>query len=68
MPLAAYATETAPNTFPRLPVRTGENVAVVLTSHPDEKAHLRHLTALRSHPVARDEVLLGIEREGTPAP
>ncbi|MFJ3974249.1 NIPSNAP family protein [Streptomyces sp. NPDC090021] len=68
VPLAAFATETAPNTFPRLPVRTGENVAVVLTSHPDEKAHLRHLTALRAHPVARDEVLPGIEREGTSAP
>ncbi|MFD6112543.1 NIPSNAP family protein [Streptomyces yangpuensis] len=67
-PLAAFATETAPNTFPRLPVRSGENVAVVLTSHPDEDAHQRHLTALRAHPVARDEVLPGIEREGTAAP
>ncbi|MFD9077456.1 NIPSNAP family protein [Streptomyces erythrochromogenes] len=67
-PIAAYATETAPNTFPRLPVRTGENAAVVLTSHPDEEAHRRHLTALRAHPVARDEVLPGIEREQTSGP
>ncbi|MFE7096138.1 NIPSNAP family protein [Streptomyces erythrochromogenes] len=67
-PIAAYATETAPNTFPRLPVRTGENVCVVLTSHPDEEAHRRQLTALRTHPVARDEVLPGIEREQTSQP
>ncbi|THA76268.1 NIPSNAP family protein [Streptomyces sp. A0592] len=67
-PIAAYATETAPNTFPRLPVRTGENAVVVLTSHPDEEAHRRHLTALRAHPVARGEVLPGIEREQTSRP
>ncbi|WP_405421268.1 NIPSNAP family protein [Streptomyces erythrochromogenes] len=67
-PLAAYATESAPNTFPGLPVRTGENAAVVLTSHPDEESHRRHLTALRAHPVAREEVLPGIEREQTSAP
>ncbi|MFJ2592453.1 NIPSNAP family protein [Streptomyces erythrochromogenes] len=67
-PIAAYATETAPNTFPRLPVRTGVNAAVVLTSHPDEEAHRRDLTALRAHPVARDEVLPGIEREQTSRP
>ncbi|AQT75735.1 NIPSNAP family protein [Streptomyces sp. fd1-xmd] len=67
-PVAAYATETAPNTFPRLPVRAGENAVVVLTSHPDEGAHRRHLSALRAHPVARDEVLPGIEREQASAP
>ncbi|MFC9819529.1 NIPSNAP family protein [Streptomyces erythrochromogenes] len=67
-PIAAYATETAPNTFPRLPVRTGENTAVVLTSHPDEEAHRRHLAALRAHPVAGNEVLPGIEREQTSDP
>ncbi|MFD6230259.1 NIPSNAP family protein [Streptomyces sp. NPDC060232] len=66
--LAAFATEPAANTFPRLPVRTGENVAVVLTSHPDESAHRRHLTALHAHPAARDEVLPGIERVQTAAP
>ncbi|MEW2585230.1 NIPSNAP family protein [Streptomyces virginiae] len=67
-PLVAFATETAPNTFPRLPVRTGENVAVVLTSHPDESAHHRHLVALRAHPAAREEVLPGLERAQTAAP
>ncbi|MEV6678920.1 NIPSNAP family protein [Streptomyces erythrochromogenes] len=67
-PIAAYATETAPNTFPRLPVRTGENASVVLTSHSGEEARRRHLAALRAHPVARDEVLPGIGREQTSPP
>ncbi|MEW2400175.1 NIPSNAP family protein [Streptomyces sp. NPDC046862] len=67
-PLAALTTETAPNTFPRLPVRGGENVAVVLTSYPDESAHRRHLAEVRAHPLARNEVLPGIERVQTAAP
>lgn len=67
-PLAALTTETAPNTFPRLPVRGGENVAVVLTSYPDESAHRRHLSEVRAHPLARNEILPGIERERTAAP
>ncbi|MFD9903448.1 NIPSNAP family protein [Streptomyces sp. NPDC059063] len=67
-PLAVLTTETARNTFTRLPVRTGENAAVVLTSYPDESACRRHLAAVRAHPTARDEVLPGIEREQTAAP
>lgn len=67
-PLAALATETAPNTFTRLPVRTGENVAAVFTSYPDESAHRRHLAELRAHPRAREGVLPGIEREQTAVP
>ncbi|MFE0583333.1 NIPSNAP family protein [Streptomyces sp. NPDC058874] len=67
-PLAVYATETAPNTFSRLPVRTGENAVVVLTSHPGEDAHRRHLAALRAHRVAREEVLPALEREQASAP
>ena len=62
-PLAALTTETAHNTFPRLPIRTGENVAVVVTSYPDESAHRRHLADVRAHPLARDETLPGIEKE-----
>ncbi|MBJ3811926.1 NIPSNAP family protein [Streptomyces flavofungini] len=67
-PLAVLTTEAAPNTFTRLPVRTGENVAVVLTSYPDERAQRRHVAEVRAHPVARDEVLPGIERKQIAAP
>ncbi|MGA5900466.1 NIPSNAP family protein [Streptomyces venetus] len=67
-PLAALTTETAPNTFPKLPIRTGENVAVILTSYPDEAAHRRHLAEAHSHPLMRDEILPTINREQTTAP
>ncbi|WP_436840551.1 NIPSNAP family protein [Streptomyces flavofungini] len=67
-PLAVLTTETAPNTFTRLPVRTGENVTVVLTSYPDEAARRRHAAEVQAHPLARDEILPGIERERTGAP
>ncbi|MFG2874540.1 NIPSNAP family protein [Streptomyces sp. NPDC048337] len=67
-PLAALVTEAAPNTFPRLPVRSGENAAVVITSYPNESAHRRHLSAVHAHPVARDEILPAVEREQTAAP
>ena len=62
-PLAVLTTESAPNTFPRLPVRTGENVTVVLSAYPDEAAQRRHAAEVRAHPLTRDEVLPGIERE-----
>ncbi|WP_199486585.1 NIPSNAP family protein [Actinomadura logoneensis] len=67
-PLAALTTETARNTFPRLPVRTGKDVAVVLTSYPDEDAHRRHLADVLAQPLVRDEILPGIERAQTAAP
>ncbi|WP_189296000.1 NIPSNAP family protein [Streptomyces cinerochromogenes] len=67
-PLAALTTETAHNTFPRLPVRAGENVAAVFTSYPDESTYRRHLADVQTHPVARDEILPRIERERTAAP
>ncbi|MFB8415770.1 NIPSNAP family protein [Streptomyces albidoflavus] len=62
-PLAALTTEAARNTFARLPVRTGENVAVALTSYPDEAARAEHLAALRDHPLAREEILPALARE-----
>ncbi|MFG2287403.1 putative quinol monooxygenase [Streptomyces sp. NPDC048595] len=67
-PLAAFTTETAHNTFPRLPIRTGENVAAIFTSYPDEAACRRHLAHVRAQPVVREEILPGIEREQTTAP
>ncbi|MBQ0865743.1 NIPSNAP family protein [Streptomyces sp. RK75] len=66
-PLAALTSETAHNTFPRLPIRTGENVAVVLTSYPGESAYRRHLADVLAHPLAQ-EILRSIEREQTTAP
>ncbi|MFJ8750323.1 NIPSNAP family protein [Streptomyces sp. NPDC102441] len=67
-PLALLTTETARNTFPRLPVRTGENVAVIVTSYPDEDAHRRHLAALHADPRTRDEILPCINRARSAAP
>ena len=67
-PLAALATETAHNTFLGLPVRTGENVAAVLTSYPDENACRQHVADVQAHPLARDEILPAIERAQTAAP
>ncbi|WP_318208110.1 NIPSNAP family protein [Streptomyces sp. SJL17-1] len=68
-PLAVLATEPADNTFPRLPVRTGENVVAVITSYPDEQAHRRHLAdATDHHPLVRDEILPAVERRQSAAP
>jgi quinol monooxygenase YgiN len=38
----SLATEHAPNNYPRLPVREGEEVFVWLSRFPDEAAHARH--------------------------
>ncbi|WP_329124547.1 NIPSNAP family protein [Streptomyces sp. NBC_01353] len=67
-PLAVLTTETAPNTFTRLPVRTGENVTAVFTSYPDGDAHRRHVAETQAHPLARKEILPDIEREQASAP
>ncbi|MFH8370504.1 NIPSNAP family protein [Streptomyces sp. NPDC018031] len=66
-PLAVLTTETAHNTFARLPVRTGENVVVVLTSYPDESAHRRHLAEVLAHPRG-EAVLAEIGKEQVAAP
>ncbi|MFK4598727.1 NIPSNAP family protein [Streptomyces pristinaespiralis] len=67
-PLAVLTTETAHNTFARLPVHTGTNVVAVFSSYPDESAHRRHVAAVRAHPLARDAVLPGIGRTQSAAP
>lgn len=56
------------NTFAALPVRTGENVVAVFTSYPDESACRQHLADVRADPLARDEILPGIESEQTAVP
>ncbi|MGW7296685.1 NIPSNAP family protein [Streptomyces sp. NPDC054829] len=63
--LLALATEPAPNTFPQLPVRTGVNATVVLTTHPAQHAPATHpadlaatmIPALAGEQVAPAQVL-----------
>ncbi|PAP93947.1 NIPSNAP family protein [Mesorhizobium wenxiniae] len=49
-PLAAFVTEHAENSFPRLPVRSGENVFISVTAFDSADAHARHEAALASSP------------------
>jgi hypothetical protein len=44
--LAWFATETAPNNYPRLPVREGEKALVWFTRFEDAAAHVRHSARL----------------------
>ena len=46
--LATLVTETAPNTFPRLPVREGEYVLAWFSAFDSIEAHARHVDALAS--------------------
>ncbi|RVB71877.1 NIPSNAP family protein [Mesorhizobium sp. M6A.T.Cr.TU.014.01.1.1] len=49
-PLAAFVTEHAENSFPRLPVRSGENVFISVTGFDSADAHARHEAALAAAP------------------
>jgi hypothetical protein len=51
---AAFATETSPNTFPRLPVRERERVFVWFSSFPSADEADRKLAALRRSQTWRD--------------
>jgi quinol monooxygenase YgiN len=48
--LARLVTEPAPNTFPRLPVREGENVFAWFAAYPDAEAHRAFLRKLEELP------------------
>jgi len=61
-PLAVLSTMAVENNYPRLPVRTGENVVAILCTYPDDAAYREHLTAAQADPVLRDEVLPTIAR------
>ncbi len=52
-----YLTEASPNTFPRLPVREGENVFVWWARFADAAAHLRWQQRLAADAGWRDDVL-----------
>jgi len=55
--LAAFVTELAENTFPRLPVRLGENVFVTATAFDDEPTQVRNHSGLTSPDLIRTEIL-----------
>jgi hypothetical protein len=48
--IASYATEPAPNTYPRLPVREGEHVFAWFARFDDTQAHARYREALVGSP------------------
>lgn len=50
--LGAFVSEHAKNSFPRLPVRAGENVFVVVAGFDNEAAQARHRTALAASPAS----------------
>ncbi|OLF07200.1 hypothetical protein BLA60_28785 [Actinophytocola xinjiangensis] len=45
-PVTCLRTEAAENTYPALPVRTGENVFAWVASFPDQQAHTEHVRHL----------------------
>ncbi|MER8409348.1 MULTISPECIES: NIPSNAP family protein [unclassified Mesorhizobium] len=49
-PLAAFVTEHAENSFPRLPVRASENVFISITGFASADAHARREAALAASP------------------
>ncbi|TIM40388.1 NIPSNAP family protein [Mesorhizobium sp.] len=49
-PLAAFVSEHAENSFPRLPVRSGENVFISVAAFDSADAHARHEAVLASYP------------------
>ncbi|TGP49759.1 NIPSNAP family protein [bacterium M00.F.Ca.ET.230.01.1.1] len=55
--LGAFVTESAENTFPRLPVRTGENVFVSATGFDNENSH-----AFSRAPLAVSPALQALQR------
>lgn len=61
VPLGPLVTEASPNTYPRLPVREGERVCVMLARFPDgavsKRRHAPVMPALARHLVRQPEVL-----------
>ena len=65
--IASFATETAANTFPRLPVREGEHVFAWFARFRDEAAHAAYRAALVAQPDWRAlAVALGRHLQGPP--
>jgi len=65
--IASFVTETATNTFPRLPVREGEHVFAWFARFRDEAAHAAYRAALVAQPGWRAlAVALGRQLQGPP--
>jgi hypothetical protein len=65
--VASFVTETAANTFPRLPVREGEHVFAWFARFRDEGAHAAYRAALVAQPGWRGlAVALGRHLQGPP--
>jgi hypothetical protein len=54
--LAQLVTESAPNSYPRLPVREGEQVFVWFAAYPDRASHVAAVRDLERQHAWRDEV------------
>jgi NIPSNAP len=65
--VAVFVSETAPNNFPRLPVREGEHVLVSFATFADELAYERHRDELE-HTPRWDELEKELSRRLTSAP
>jgi quinol monooxygenase YgiN len=60
--LAAFITEHAENSFPRLPVRADENVVVAFFRFADAAAHARHETVLANSAAWQGDLLPRLQR------
>jgi hypothetical protein len=61
--LGYFVTEASENTFPRLPVRTGENVFVWLASFADEAAYATYRTRLAGNKAWKQSVGPSLEKQ-----
>jgi quinol monooxygenase YgiN len=66
--LAAFVTEHAENSFPRLPVRANENVFVAFFRFADAAAHARHQSALASSAAWQGDLLPRLQRHFSKPP
>ena len=66
--LAHFVTEHSPNTFPALPVRTGEHVLVWFERFSDQAAYGQHVAALAQSQPWRDEISVELARHLKRAP
>lgn len=61
--LAYFVTEDSSNTYPRLPIREGENVFVWFAGFQDQDAYQRHVGELAKSKVWRDEISKSLNRK-----
>ncbi|MFD0854947.1 NIPSNAP family protein, partial [Actinomadura adrarensis] len=67
-PIACFETEPSENTFPRLPVREGENVFIWFTSFEDDDRRRTHLDRLARSKEWNEDVLPGLSARLTGPP